>query len=330
MWIYPSSPSLAKFKRGMKYTPFADLRWAHTRVRLPAGGLVGRAAYALMRIPHASVSEAHALLTVRDQELRLQALRGSLQIGGRSYQEVPLRDGLEIHLSDEVMLTVMAAVVPRLSLALLSGGSICSIPRLPCSVLLAKDSAELSPDGEVGEFILVHGRVPSAPVIIYEDSAGLWSQFPDQPPTQVQLPREWNIGGHKIRLVTIPLHLTPNTAGGIRRTSLRIKVRFDTVHILPESAHEPTVITGIPARIISEVALLGNGPVNWEVVAREIWSRDEDRLPLRDKWDKALQRLRRSLRLARIREDLIRIDRHGNVETLLYPNDTVNIETGDA
>ena len=93
------------------------------------------------------------------------------------------------------------------------------------------------------------------------------------------------------------------------------------------------VLDGIAARIISELVALG-GPAPWELVAAQIWpagSEPEsaeqpdllDRTQLRRRWDISLARLRRKLRDARVRPDLVRACGTGQVELLLCSGDTV-------
>ena len=77
------------------------------------------------------------------------------------------------------------------------------------------------------------------------------------------------------------------------------------------------------ARIISELVAF-DGPVAWEVLAREIWdNEDEDRTSLRRKLDVNLARLRRKLRDRRIRPDLVRAAGTGHFELLLHERDVV-------
>ena len=50
-------------------------------------------------------------------------------------------------------------------------------------------------------------------------------------------------------------------------------------------------------------------------------------LPADRTWDRALRRLRRGLDEASVREDLVRVDGHGNIELLLLSGDGVVDET---
>jgi hypothetical protein len=68
------------------------------------------------------------------------------------------------------------------------------------------------------------------------------------------------------------------------------------------------------------------GLASWEAIASEIWTDDPDRLLLRRKWDRNLQTLRRHLRDAEMRPDLVRADGKGNFELVLLADDEVEDE----
>ena len=106
---------------------------------------------------------------------------------------------------------------------------------------------------------------------------------------------------------------------------LRIVAQYDTVQLHREGA-TPLVLNGLPARIVSELVSF-DGPASWEAVAGELWRGEDDRYALRRKWDVNLARLRRKLRDARVRPDLVKADGSGHFELLLYDGDTVEDRT---
>ena len=115
---------------------------------------------------------------------------------------------------------------------------------------------------------------------------------------------------------------TPTRLDGALHPPLRIVARFDTVHIHVEGRPVVT-FDGLHARILSELVAVG-GPASWDVIAGEVWKEDaDDRLQLRRRWDVSLARLRRKLREARVRPDLVRAGGTGQVELLLYEHDSV-------
>jgi hypothetical protein len=112
--------------------------------------------------------------------------------------------------------------------------------------------------------------------------------------------------------------------GGLQ-SPLHIVARYDVAHIHSENSGT-IAINGIPARIISELVAFG-GPVDWEVLAHEIWPDACEREQLRSKFDVSLTRLRKRLREARIRPDLVRANGAGQFELFLHERDRVNDQT---
>ena len=127
------------------------------------------------------------------------------------------------------------------------------------------------------------------------------------------------------RFTLVEMALTPEGGGtrqeGALGAPLVIEARHDTVHI---SKGEQVVLrlVGIQARMVSELALMA-APAPWRVVAKEIWPTETREHQLRRRWDIHLTRIRRGLREARVRGDLIKADGRGNYELVLYPHDRV-------
>ncbi len=90
------------------------------RVRLPdgsavdlvPGNIVGRGPGSTLVLPDPGVSEAHALVSLRDGELRLIALRGALLVEGQRVSEVVLRPGVVARLTDRAQLEVVEVSAP--------------------------------------------------------------------------------------------------------------------------------------------------------------------------------------------------------------------------
>ncbi len=138
----------------------------------------------------------------------------------------------------------------------------------------------------------------------------------------------FELAGTEFRCVSVSLDAaaqSPTCAGSGVHRPLRVEARFDAVHI--HRSDEPVLtLSGISARIISELVAF-DGPVSWEVLATEIWKGDDGLTGLRSKWDTNLARLRRKLRDARVRPDLVRSDRRGKLELVLYDGDTAEDRT---
>ena len=79
-------------------------------------------------------------------------------------------------------------------------------------------------------------------------------------------------------------------------------------------------ISGRPAHLLS-LRVGFDGPVGWEVAARELWRGVDDRIQLRQRWDRTLSKLRDRLREGKVRPDLIHADGTGNYELVLWDGD---------
>lgn len=77
------------------------------------GSIIGRLAKADLRIDDPRISEAHALISLRGNSLKMLALRGSLTIKERIRGETVLDKDMEIKLTDEHVLKVVSVHLPE-------------------------------------------------------------------------------------------------------------------------------------------------------------------------------------------------------------------------
>ena len=106
---------------------------------------------------------------------------------------------------------------------------------------------------------------------------------------------------------------------------MHIIAAFDTVHIHREGG-PPLTLGGMQARLVSELVAIG-GPVSWTALAEELWPDETDPHLRRGRLDTLLSRVRRRMRAAGLRSDLVRADGSGAIELLLYPADKVEDRT---
>lgn len=268
---------------------------------MAAGGMIGRLGTADLRIPDPSVSEAHAMVSLRGRELHLLALRGPLRADGASSDDLLLSPGLRVHLA-EVELLVRRVHVPDRVLALVD---LDGTTRELCAPVYSL----------VGDELVDH-FVDGADAQIWSSADGWWQRVGER---RMPLRPQDRVGPFRVEWV--PVHAVGSVATADRQPPLRLVVRTTTVHVhRPRAA--PVLIDGIPGRIVSELALCGV-PAPWETIAREVWPTVRERGQLRELWDRAMRRLRERLREAGLREDLVRADGHGNVELLRHPGDSV-------
>ncbi len=274
------------------------------------GDVVGRHWRAALPVLDGRVSEAHALVSLRGAHLMLLALRGMLGVGGRQRTEVVLEPGVEIELADGLVLEVFEVVLPEQVLALegdtfgrqvLSG--VCSLvadPRLR----------------------LARGYVVDALARLWNTGPDWWLELDGAHARILSVGDTFEVRGHTLRGVGVPLarasHRATEREGGYAQP-LSLIANYDTVHILREGL--PTlVIPGILARILSELLAVA-GPVQWRTLAAELWPREDSEIVLRKRLDVNVSRIRRRLRTAGIRSDLVHADGAGSFELLLGPND---------
>jgi len=301
--------------------PFARLRTPDgLSADVPPGGLIGRLPAAALRLDDPLVSEAHALVSLRGRKLKLLALRGSMEVDGRRVPELVLEKGQRILLAQGVQLEVEAVELPSHVVALT--GLSAQPEELSASVY----SIVTRPPPGLPE--LVVGFQSNAAAHVFSTTDGWRIRLANQAPETVEAGRVWDIDGVEVGVVDVPI-----ASAGAKSTffqgriyaPVRIVARYETVHL--ESAGQPTlVITGVPARILSELVSM-DAPAPWDVVAAEVWRGETDRQVLRQNWDRNLRTLRGKLRAAGLREDLVRPDGKGNVELFLQPDDAVVNET---
>lgn len=293
---------------------------AYVRVRAPDGShhelvhgdLVGRLSTAALPIDDARISEAHAMISLRERELKLIRLRGGLAFEGKPVNELTLRPGLEVVLAAGISLHVESLHLPSSVLGLVG-------ERLARQVL--PPVASLVPAAEGVR--LQAGYVQDAVAWVW-CTGSAWRVRVGERVAPLAPGDRFEVGGETIGAVEIPLEAAGGAAtravGGVE-APLRIEANFDTVQIHREGA-AALVLGGTHARIVSELVALA-GPAHWKVIAGLLWPDAAEPESLRSRFDVALSRLRRKLREARIRTDLVHTDGAGQVELLLYPHDRV-------
>ncbi len=293
------------------------------RVRLPDGSLadlehgdlIGRVATAALPMDDPRVSEAHALVSLREGRFHLLALRRMLAVDGQARSEVRLEAGVVVELADGLGLEVVDVALPTSVWVLETLG-------LPRTTLPSVVSLWGLPGPKV-----VGRWDPEAPGLLWASPSG-WRLRCHGAERILTDGAVFEVEGHSFRVRDLPLDPSDRQAtllpGGVH-APLLVVASFDSVQIHRDG--EPVlVLSGVAARLVSELAAMG-GPVSWRVVASQLWRDDADDLSLRRRWDVCLVRLRARLRAARVRPDLIRSDGSGVVELVLRPEDRLEDRT---
>lgn len=293
------------------------------RLRLPDGTLselehgdvIGRVWSAGLVLDDPRVSEAHALISLREGAFWVLSLRRMLAFEGRAVAEIRLIPGARFEIADGLTLTVEEVELPDRVWTLEAEG-------LPRVVLPSVCSVRGRPRPQiVGRF------EPNAPCVIWSTGES-WRLRLDGAERTLTAPDAFQVDGIGFRVVEEPAGTSgPGVTllpGGVH-APLHVVAAFDTVQIHRDG--EPVLmIVGVQARIVSELAQIGQ-PVSWRAVAAEVWPDEASDAALRKRWDVAIARLRVRLRTARIRADLLHADGSGNIELLLRPDDRVDDRT---
>lgn len=278
-----------------------------TSRRVPAGGLIGHAPCASLRLVDPGIREAHAIVSRKQDALVLRSLGGPVMVGRVPREAVELTVGRTLSLSDDVQLEVEALRTPSHTLAL---DGVADAP-----ILFESDVSTLYAD----PWRLTPGYHPAGIGWISADGDA-WLAHIDGETFTLREGSRLMVAGRMLRVVSVPLDLNRNDAAPWRTVPLHIVARHETAHIHRPN-RRPLVLSGMSAKILSELVRFA-APVPWDWVATELFGPIRQR-SARMRWDRNLRTLRRKLREAGVRDGLVCSDGHGNVELVLGPKDSV-------
>ncbi len=261
------------------------------------------------------------MVSLRGATLKLLALRGRMFVEGAAHNEIALAIGQTIELAPGVGLRVEDVFLPDEILGI-EGDGLARQPVHGVMSLFVRPRPRLEA-----------GFLPEADLIVWGED-GRWRA---QPKGEVARPlnagdvfelREGRAAGThatqgagvKVTAVSIPLAEASShaTVGGA--LPVHIVANFDTAKV--QQGQAMALVAGVPARLLCELVALA-GPASWDVLASEIWGNDVDREQLRTRFDMGLSRLRKRLKQAGIRPDLVMTSGTGLVELVLRLGDVV-------
>lgn len=288
-------------------------------VELGPGDMIGRSERAALCLSEPHISEAHAMVSLRGGELRLLALRGRFSVDGKATSQVALQRGQRIVLASRTALEVVDVRLPTEVLAIASEDF---GPHIFASVNSLRVPG---PSSDVSAPTFVTGFVPDADAVFWTLGDRLHVRIADAPARELCAGDELAVGPHRFSIVRTPLLVAthaPTQESVEVGAPLHLILNYDTVHLI--AGPYRLGLDGIAARIVCELASV-RAPIAWQEVARAIWGRAEDLTEetLRERWDSSLGRIRRKLKEARLRTDLVHATRGGLVELRLVPGDTL-------
>jgi hypothetical protein len=253
------------------------------------------------------------MVSMREGELRLLALRGRFAVKGKPTDAVVLEPGLRVQLARGVELEVVEVVLPDEILAVESDA-------LPRQALPGVASFVSGPRMVAGwhEDAEVHVWLTGEGAMIRQGGATKPLEVGDR----------FEVEGATVRVVAVPLaamNLAATRGEGSLASPLRLVAHFDTVH-LHRAGLPPVLFSGKQARLISELVAVGTA-MSWQSLASELWPDEPESLRLRSRLDVVLSRIRRNLRARGVRADLLRMDGAGQIELVVYEHDTIEDNT---
>ena len=279
---------------------------------LAPGSMLGRSPTASLCVDDPRVSEAHALVSLRRGQLYLLALRRRFYVGGRALSEARLRRGLVFELVPGLEYRVEAVARPK-----------------RITALEAKTLGTRALSG----VMTIEGGDPPRVLGRYErdGAAHVWAvgerwrlRRRGEEAVDLALDEPFEVEGLELRLRSLPIEtLGCSTTRGETEgeAALHIKASYDTVELRMDG-HPISHVNGVCGRVLAELVSFGD-PVSWQLVAGEVWPGDEVSGPdLRHRWDVTLGRLRKKVREAGVRRDLVRTDGSGQVWLVLFDGDT--------
>lgn len=274
------------------------------------GDVIGRLWSAALHLNDGRISECHAMISNRGQELHLLALRGRFRVDGQVGREVVLEAGQRIELAPGVALEVVEVRRPEHVLGL-------EAPGLPVRIISGVVSLFGSPAR------LERGWKPSAESRVWPTGEG-WMRSSDEGPVEIVGGSSWLVNGSMFHAVNLSTGVLTTLDNQLTRR-LRIVARYDAVHVHLLPANTTLVLSGLSARLVSELVMLGQ-PIAWHSLASELWGNLPRNL-LRKRWDMQISRLRRKFRGAGVRSDLVLADGTGLVQLVVGPADEIVDET---
>ena len=268
---------------------------------LEAGDIIGRMELAALPIEDARISEAHAMISLREGELRLLALRGRFRVRGELCAQIALAPGLEIELAQGISLIIHEVHLPDEVLGIeIPGLSRMALPQT--MTLFAGSPPSIRP-----------GYDSSGDAIFWTLDGDHRVTLPDQQTKQLQTGDKLQIKDLQVQIVSIPVNYASRTKTiPFHASSLKLEVLENSVRIVQDETSS-ALISGLPGKILG--ALLLHGPtMTWEQIVEFVWPGDCSlELALRRRFDCNLARLRARLQRLGMPAQMIRMSGTGLV-----------------
>ena len=160
---------------------------------LAHGDLIGRLGTAALHLDDARISEAHAMISLRGEELKLLALRGRFAVGNKPLSGLTLAEGQRISFARGLTLTVEEVVLPDEVIALSVGGK----PQ----ILLGATAILIDGDG----LRMQAGYREGAAALVWNRDERWRISIPGQPARDLIPGETHTVAGSPVTAVALPL-----------------------------------------------------------------------------------------------------------------------------
>ena len=284
------------------------------RHRLLTGDIIGRGVRCALPFEDPRISEAHAMLSLRDGGFWLLGLRGTVWNGRRWGAEVRIATGSSIRLAEGVSLDVCEVVLPTTLLALEGlGGDPLVLTHDTISVRTSPMSLRAGFEGDADAWIW--------------SSEGQWRMRKASGEISLlHIGQAIALGPHALTVVGVPLG--QGQAGETirqRATHAPLTITVEPRRTTVACGTRSVVLVGRSHDIVRCTAQRSQaygGAVHWADIAGDIWRAN----PTPDNWYHNCARLAAKLNHAGLPSDLLRMEK-GLVSLALRPGiDEIRVE----
>lgn len=271
---------------------------------LVPGELIGRSDQAAICLDDPRISEAHAMVSLRGQGLKLLPLRGRFRVDGETVHEVLLSAGLCVELAPDLFMLCVEVILPNSVLSVV-------FSNLPRIVPSGTTTLYLTPRPRIK-----HGYDPSGAAILWA-VGGRWRIHLAERGETLELESDltMELGGERLELRQVPLLDTvyPSTRSTLEDPPKLERCGNGVKAWLDGPEERCVLITGIPGKICAALLDAGNSASVQEII-EVVWEGDlSTPSALRKRFDMGLSRLRERFTELGFEAAMIQLDGTGTL-----------------
>lgn len=284
----------------------------HERVMMGPGEFIGRSDVAAMCLDDPRISEAHAMVSLRDDGLKLLALRGRFRIDGKVTMSTTLKPGLLIELAQGVDILCESVTTPDALLGV-------SVPGLPNLILTGTMTLDVQ-----GVPSFKRGFDAQGDAVFWSVGTQWRVSLQGGPAQVLETGAQITCRGVVCTIISVPLDQAKLARTHNNLGTPSVFCCMNEVVRIQRVTMPVVVVGGIPGKILASLLRHG-GAVRWQDVIDDVWPGDLSSLSvLRRRFDAGLGRLREQCRQTLTQgEDFITLDGAGTLTVHLGEHDRV-------